>query len=262
MVPMTDQHASPAREEPLTPADTLAPSHAERARTLVSQQRTGTLSTLDPDGFPHGSYVTFALDGADPVLLISKLATHTQNLLRDPRASLMAHEARAEDPLANGRVTLIGPCEKVLEPTSARKAFLAAHPRASYYAGFEDFAFYRLEVRSLRYIGGYGRMSWIDAADWRAAQPDPLAADAEGILKHMNDDHADAMILYAHAFTRASDATDVVMTGIDRYGFEMSVATPSGRRPARLAFSSEITTPTAARQALVALVKAARTKIG
>jgi putative heme iron utilization protein len=258
----TDQHAAPAaREEPLT-ADVRAPSHAERARTLVLRETTGTLSTLDPDGFPHGAYVTFALDGADPVFLISKLATHTQNLLRDPRASLMAHESRAEDPLANGRVTLVGPCEKIAEPSAARAAFLAVHPRASYYADFEDFAFYRLRVQSVRYIGGYGRMSWVDAGDWRAATPDPLAPDAEGILRHMNDDHAEALVLYARAFTRATDASDVAMTGIDRYGFELSVATPSGRRPARVAFASEITTPLAARQALVALVKEARAKLG
>ncbi len=259
---MTDQHANPTREEPLTPPETAAPSHAERARTLVSLESTGTLSTLDPEGFPHGSYVTFALEGPDPVLLISKLASHTQHLMRDARASLMAHEARAEDPLANGRVTLIGPCEKVVEPSSARAAFLAVHPGAAYYADFADFAFYRLSVRSVRYIGGYGRMSWVEAADWRAARPDPLARDAASILAHMNADHADALVLYARAFTRAVDAADVVMTGIDRYGFELSVVTPSGRRPARIAFDAEITDPTASRKALIALVKSAREKLG
>jgi putative heme iron utilization protein len=267
---MTDPHATPAREEPLTPADTAAPSHAERARTLLSLERTGTLSTLDPDGFPHGAYVTFALEGGDPVFLISKLATHTQNLLRDPRASLMAHETRADDlgsrsssrdPLANGRVTLVGPCTKVADPTSARAAFLSAHPSAAYYADFADFGLYRLDVKSVRYIGGYGRMSWIDAADFRAAAPDPLARDAEGILRHMNDDHREALVLYARAFTRATWAEDVTMTAIDRRGFELSVATPSGPRPARLAFATEITTPLAARQALVALVKDARAKL-
>lgn len=258
---MNDQHARPVHEEPLTAADVPAPSHAERARTLVSLERTGTLSTLDRDGFPHGSYVTFALDGPDPVFLISRLATHTQNLVHDPRASLMVHEARAEDPLANGRVTLVGRCEKVTSPASARAAFLAAHPSAAYYADFEDFSFFRLEVRSLRYIGGYGRMSWVDLAEWRAASPDPLAADAEGILRHMNEDHADALVLYARAFTRATGAADVAMTGIDRYGFDMSVATPAGRRPARVAFASQITDPMAARQVLVQLVKDARAKL-
>lgn len=259
---MTDAHANPTRETPLTPDDVAAPSHAARARTLVSRESTGTLSTLDADGFPHGSYVTFALDGPDPVFLVSTLATHTQNLIRDARASLMAHERRAEDPLANGRVTLIGRCEKVAEPAAARAAFLAVHPGAAYYADFRDFAFYRLEVASIRYIGGYGRMSWVDRDAWRAASPDPLAADAEGIVRHMNEDHADALVLYARAFTRAEAAEEVVMTAVDRYGFELSVTTPSGRRPARIAFGSDVTTPVEARKALIAMLKDARARLG
>jgi putative heme iron utilization protein len=260
--PVTDAHGNPPTEVPLTDPDVRAPSHAERARTLASRQATGTLATLDPDGFPHASYVTYALDGEGPVFLISKLATHTQHLARDPRSSLMAHETGADDPLANGRVTLLGRCERVTEPASARAAFLAVHPGASYYVDFADFGFFRLVVSSIRYIGGYGRMSWVDVEAWRAAAADPLAEGAEGILRHMNDDHAEALRLYARAFTRATDAERAVMTGIDRYGFEMSVETPTGRRPARVAFASDVTTSTSARQVLVALVEEARLKLG
>ncbi len=256
-----DQHANPTREEPLTPDDTRAPTHAERARTMVSLLGTGTLSTLGEGGYPHGSYVTFAMHGPDPVFLISKLATHTQNLMKDPRASLMAHESHAEDPLANGRVTLLGPCVRLEDDGEARAAYLAVQPQAEYYVDFADFSFYRLTVESLRYIGGYGRMSWVDVADWRSAEPDPLAAHARGILAHMNEDHADALVAYARAFTRATDADYAVMTGVDRYGFEMSVRTERGMRPARLAFDADITTPEAARKALVALVKKARAQL-
>jgi hypothetical protein len=259
-----DQHANPTREEPLTPPGVATPSHAERALTLVSQLRTGTLSTIDAEGFPHGSYITFALDGGDPVFLISQLATHTQNLLNEARASLMAHESGAEDPLANGRVTLIGHCRRLVEPAAiaaAREAYLAVHPQSSYYADFKDFGFWKLSVATLRYIGGYGRMSWVEVADWRAASADPLAADAAGIVEHMNKDHADALVAYARAFTRATEADDVRMTAVDRYGFELSVATPAGRRPARLAFPAEVSTATGARQALIALLKDARQKL-
>lgn len=253
-----DQHANPIREEPLTPDDTKAPTHAERARTMVSLLRTGTLSTLNADGYPHGSYVTFALDGPNPVFLVSTLASHTKNLMGDPRASLMVHEGRAVDPLANGRVTLVGDCAKLGDPGSARESFLAAHPQAEYYADFEDFSFWKLTVGSIRYIGGYGRMSWVDVEGWRDAEPDPLAPHADGILEHMNDDHADALVDYAKAFTRAKDTDQAVMTGIDRYGFEMSVKTEKGMRPARIAFDAEISTPGQARAALVALVRKAR----
>ena len=256
-----DQHANPTREEPLTPDETKAPTHAERARTMVSLQRTGTLSTLNEAGFPHGSYVTVAFDGPDPVFLVSKLATHTQNLEGDSRASLMAHESHADDPLANGRVTLLGQCTRLEDDATARAAFLALHPQADYYVDFKDFGFFKLEVESLRYIGGYGRMSWVEADDWRAAEPDPLAPHTSGIIDHMNADHGEALVSYARAFTRAADTDEAIMTGVDRYGFEMSVKTARGMRPARLAFESEIETPTDARKALVALVKAARAKL-
>ena len=264
----SNEHGRPSKELPLTSPDVRAPSHAERARTLAANLRTGTLSTLSAadgqagGGFPHGSYVTFAFEGADPVFLISRMATHTQNLEGDGRASLLVHEDRAEDPLANGRITFLGSCTKLTDDdASAREAFLAVHPQASYYVDFSDFAFWRLKVESIRYIGGYGRMSWVDANDWRAADADPLAADAQGMLEHMNDDHADALVAYARAFTRASEASEVTMTGIDRYGFDMSVVTERGRRPARIAFGELVEDPTAARKALVAMVKAARQKL-
>ena len=247
-------------EPPLTPDETAAPSHAERSRTLVASRTTGTLCTIarEPAGYPYGSLVTFALDGGAPVFLISKLAAHTQHLEADPRASLLVAEDHAEDPLANGRVTLVGDAARVEDDASARSAFLAVHPGAAYYVDFSDFAFWRLTVASVRYIGGYGRMSWIDATEFCEAAPDPLAPHAAGILEHMNDDHRDALVAYARAFTRATEAEHAVMTAIDRYGFEMSVTTPNGPRPARIAFTTPIATPAEARAALVALVREAR----
>lgn len=263
MTELEHGRGSGEREEPLTPPETKAPSHAERARTLVASQKTGTLCTVarDPEGYPYGSFVTFALDGPDPVFLISTLAAHTKNLEGDGRASLLVAEHGEGDPLAYGRVTLVGDAAKLDDPGPAREAFLAAHPNAAYYADFSDFAFWKLRVTSVRYIGGYGRMSWVEVADWRGAEADPLAAHVDGIVSHMNEDHADALVSYARAFTRATEAEQVTMSHIDRYGFEMSVETERGPRPARIAFEAEIATPQEARKALVAMVKAARAKL-
>ena len=217
----------------------------------------------EPEGYPYGSFVTVAFDDGNPVFLVSTLAEHTRNLRRDPRASLLVAESGSEDPLANGRVTLLGPCRQVDgDGGSARAAFLATHPNAAYYVDFGDFAFWRLQVESIRYIGGYGRMSWVEAADWHAAEPDPLAASAAGIIAHMNDDHAEAMVLYCKAFSKATDITAASMTGVDRYGFEMSAVTAEGPRPVRLAFADPVGTPEEVRAALVAMLKDARTKLG
>jgi len=104
-------------------------------------------------------------------------------------------------------------------------------------------------------------MSWVDAADWQVAEPDPLAASAAGVITHMNDDHAEAMVLYCKAFSKATDITAASMTGVDRYGFEMSAVTAEGPRPVRLAFGDSVGTPEEVRTALVAMLKDARTKL-
>ena len=261
-----DRHARPAGRaaEPLYDVSIPTPTHAERARTLVTRIPTGTLCTLalEPEGYPYGSFVTVAFDDGNPILLISGLAEHTKNLEGDPRASLMVAETGAGDPLANGRVTMLGPCTRVEgDDGRARAAFLAVHPNAAYYADFRDFAFWSLRVDAVRYIGGYGRMSWIARDEWRTATPDPLASSAAAMIEHMNADHADALVLYSKAFSKATDITSASMTGIDRYGFEMSALTKEGPRPVRLPFANSVETPEEARAALIAMLMEARRRL-
>ena len=263
---MSEQrHAQPAGRtaEPLYDVNIPTPTHAERARTLVARIPTGTLCTLalEPQGYPYGSFVTVAFDEGDPTFLISGLAEHTKNLERDPRASLMVAENGAVDPLANGRVTMLGPCTRVEgDEGRARAAFLTVHPNAAYYADFRDFAFWKLRVNAIRYIGGYGRMSWITQDEWQAAEADPLAPYAAGAVAHMNADHADAMVLYCRAFSKATEVASATMTGVDRYGFDLSAKTPEGPRPIRVAFAKPVTTPDELRAALVAMAKDARSR--
>jgi heme iron utilization protein len=262
-----DAHAAPpgTPREPLYDPRVATPTHAERARTLVEARSVGTLCTLarEPAGHPYGSLVTFGLDAGRPVFAISELAEHTKNLRADPRASLLVAESHAADPLANGRVTLLGQCTPLAGSPRERaeRAYLARFPDAAGFVGFSDFGLWALEVSSLRYIGGYGRMSWVGSEDWARAEPDPIAPLAAGILEHMNQDHADALPLYCRAFSRATEATEASMTGIDRYGFELSVRTAEGPRPVRLAFPAPIASAADARQALVALLGQARQKL-
>lgn len=150
------------------------PSHAERCRTLVRNAKSATLSTLarEPAGFPFGSLVALAVDAQGrPLLFLSKLAEHTGNLLARSEASILVTEPAGVDPLAHGRVTILGRCEAIPEEErpSARELFLAQQPSAATYIDFSDFAFYRLEPTALRYVGGFGRMSWVTAEDYRAA---------------------------------------------------------------------------------------------
>ena len=262
---MSKRQHEPSKEPPLTDPSTRQPTHAERARTLVTAEATGTLATMK-EGHPYGSLVAFAMAGPKVVFLISEMAAHTKNLRMDTKASLLVAEKVVVDPLAHGRVTLVGEC-RVLErgtdeDDAAREAFVARHPRATIYADFKDFHCWTLDLSEVRYIGGFGRMSWVDAAAFEAAAPDPLAPSAEGIISHMNADHADANLAYAHAFTTATDATAARMTAVDRYGFDLMVDTPKGSKPARLAFDEPVSTPEEVRKAVVVMLKKARAQLG
>jgi putative heme iron utilization protein len=242
-----------------------APDHAERCRTLASSATSATLCTIarDPSGFPYGSLVSVAVDAMGrPLLLLSELAEHTGNLHARLEASVLVTEPLGDhdEPLALGRVTILGSCAKVppAEVAAAREVFLGKHPGAANYVDFKDFAFYRLEPTALRYVGGFGRMSWVTAEAYRAAEPDPLASVAPGILRHMNDDHADALLAYAHALAGIANASAATMTAVDRYGFEIAAVTPEGPRAARLAFDAPVATADDVRRVLVAMVKGAR----
>src|SRR4051794_7534386 len=204
-----DAHARPTRDapEPLYDVNIPTPTHAERARTLVARISTGTLCTLalDPEGYPYGSFVTVAFDSGNPIFLISGLAEHTKNLERDSRASLLVAESGSADPLANGRVTMIGRCTRVEgDGGSARAAFFAAHPNSAYYADFRDFGFWKLQVDSTRYIGGYGRMSWIDKDEWQTAEPDPLGPSAAGVINDMTARHGPTMGRRCNALSKGT----------------------------------------------------------
>ena len=226
----------------------------------------GTLSTLavDPAGYPFGSVATYALDdGGNPLFFVSLMAEHTQNALRDPRASLMVAEPVPEgaDPLASGRVTVLGDLAEVADGDGralVRDRYLEANPASAYYIDFGDFTFYRLDVRAVRYVGGYGRMSWIESEAFAAAEADPLAAYSAGIVAHMNDDHADAMVLLCRTLGALPGTVGATMSAVDRYGFEMIAVTGTDRTAVRLGFPAPVGTSSEARGALVDMVRAAR----
>jgi heme iron utilization protein len=255
----TRKHAGPPTDGPIVPE----PSFAERARTLLHLARVGTLSTVSrkQPGYPFGSVMPFGLDDhGRPIFLISSMAMHTQNLQSDPKASLLVAEPGvSSDPLGSGRVTLIGKVGRVPDSdrSSTRDLYLARHENSRYWVDFEDFAFYRMDVIDLYYVGGFGVMGWVEAGHYGDARPDPLADDAAGILEHMNADHADALILLARNYA-GIEAQEATMTSVDRLGFNVRLKTPERIRGARIAFLREATTPTETRKILVEMVKQAR----
>ena len=253
------QHAAPsAPQRPPVPE----PSLAERARTLLHLGHLGALATHSrkQPGFPFGSVMPYAPDqDGRPVFLISSMAMHTQNLTADARASLLVTQDGADDPLGAARVTLVGevlPVPKA-ETAAVRDLYLARHKNAHYWVDFNDFNFCRMHVADVYFIGGFGVMGWVSAEGYAHAEPDPLAETAAGILRHMNEDHLEAMALLARA-AGETDAERATMTAIDRLGFHLRLQSGERVYGARIAFPREVRSAAEVRAVLVEMVHAAR----
>jgi putative heme iron utilization protein len=242
------------------------PTDAEYARTLAHQQGRASMSTLTAEGYPFGSIVSYiCTELGEPVVCISSMAEHTINAQRDRRASVLIAEPvePGADPLASARLTLVGDLIRFDSvPDDLRAAFLERHPTARFYVDYTDFSWWRLAPTAVRFVGGFGHMSWVTADNYRAAQPDPIDDAASGICQHMNDDHRDANLMYAQVIAGLNDATDAEMTAVDRYGFVLDVQTPSGKRQARVAFTQPVSSSDEVRAAVVSLLADCRSRQG
>jgi heme iron utilization protein len=199
-------------------------------------------------------------DQGQPVFLISTMAMHTHNVRADPRSSLLVTQPEAgADPLGAARVTLLGNVLPVAEPDvpAARALYLARYANSKHWVDFDDFSFYRMDVVDVYYVGGFGVMGWVSASEYYGGQPDPLADAATEIMRHMNADHADALVLLAQVLA-GIEAQEVAMTSVDRLGFHLRLKTRDGTRGTRIAFSADVRTPAQARDVLVAMVTRAR----
>ncbi len=260
-IPTASDHVG-GGTQPAAPA-VPEPPFEERTRTLIHLGRVGTLSTrlAKHDGTPFGSVAPYGVDAAgQPTLLISTLAVHTQNILADPRASLLVTQPGwDEDPLAGARTTLVGRAELVgdADRAAVREDYLTRHEAARYWVDFGDFAFYRLRVEELYYVAGFGAMGWVDATAYRSAAPDPLADAAAGIITHMNADHTDAMLLYCRVFSKVAAET-ATMTGIDRMGMRIRAQVGDRLQGVRINFPHDVRTAMEARKTLVTMVQQAR----
>jgi heme iron utilization protein len=235
------------------------PSLAERARTLVSTARIAAMATHSSryPGFPFGSVMPYAADELGrPVIFISSMAMHTQNLRHDPRASLLVTPAETPgDPLGAARATLVGTAAEV-PAGEVRELYLARYENARYWQDYSDFSYHRLEVSAVYYIGGFGVMGWVPAEEYSAARPDPLAGSAAEIIRHMNSDHADALRKIARHFT-GEDAGAAAMTAVDRLGFHLRLQTGDRVHGRRVAFPREVTHPGEARAVLIEMLRQA-----
>lgn len=252
-----NQHATSSA----SPAPELEPTHAERVRTLLSEERIGTLATQSArhPGFPFASVMPYALlDDASPLFLISGMAIHTQNALADPRASLLVMQSgSASDPLGSPRATLLGTVTRVESSDAIRAVYLDRHPSSKYWIDFSDFSFFRLDVSDVYFVGGFGVMGWVMAEDYRTAEPDPLAPFATGIMEHMNADHTEALREITRHFG-GLHAEEATMVSCDRLGFVVRARTAEGMKGTRIQFPEPVTSREQARSMMVRMTRESR----
>jgi putative heme iron utilization protein len=247
--------AMPARlPEGATPPADFDP--VALAKELLRGIRAGTLATLDRNtGHPFASLVNIATDAdGAPVILVSRLSTHTANIEVDGRASILLAAVGKGDPLAHPRLTVLGDMIRS-EEARLRRRFLARHPKSALYAGFADFSFWRMSVVSAHLNGGFARAADLAAADvlTNLSAADELIEAEEGAIAHMNADHAEAVRLYAMRLAGAEDARWQV-TGIDPDGLDLA----AGDRTARIAFPERVTGAAQLRAVLKRLAEKAR----
>ena len=226
-------------------------------RDLVRGLDRASLATALPaegGNWPYASLVLAAVDhDLSPILLLSQLAEHTKAIAADDRVSLLFDGTLGLDqPLTGPRVTLVG---RAMPTDDGRLAsrFLARHPDAEMYAGFKDFHFYRVTVERAHLVAGFGKIKWLSAAELNVLPANGLPDAEQGIVSHMNEDHADAVQLYAGKLLGLA-GSDWRMTGIDAEGIDLR----RGGQVARLAFEVPLSAASEARKVLVALVGKAR----
>ncbi len=226
------------------------------AKKLLREGRSAALATLMPgSGDPYCSLVNVAsaADGA-PLLLISRLAVHTKNILADPRVSVMIDERKEGDPLQGARIMLMGTAAATDDP-EIRRRYLDRQPEAEMFAGFADFAFYRVALKAAHLVAGFGRIVDLKPTEILTETADAAElVSAEGeILAHMNADHADAVRLYATKLLGAADGAWRCV-GCDPEGLELQL----DRMALRLPFPQRVRAPGVLRQVLKQMAEQAR----
>lgn len=241
------------------------------AVTLLRTARSGALATLAPSdgaaaaGHPFASLASVANDAdGTPVILISRLSSHTAHLEADARCSLLLAQTGKGDPLAHPRITLVTRARRVSresdEGARVRRRFLARHPKAQLYVDFPDFAFFSLAIERASLNGGFGRAYDLLPADLLTdlTGAEALLAAEEGAVAHMNEDHAEAVALYAKQLLAADEADAAWrLTGIDPDGCDLA----AGERVLRLFFPRRVDDPAALRQVLKELAVSARSAL-
>jgi len=221
------------------------------ARRLLRRARTGTLGSLNrDDGGPYVSVANIVTDHAGrPLILISRLAWHTQNLLVNSKASLIVSELPSEgDALTGARVTVMGEFEQLTDPGLLRQRYIARHPAAAGYADFADFSFWLFKPKRVHAVAGFGRIETMEADEVFLNLPEWRELEQSAIV-HINSDHAS--FVQKIGVRSSGNAAPWCVVSIDPDGFDLA----NNERVIREQFSTVAKTGDELRAAFAEMVK-------
>jgi len=214
---------------------------AHEARRMLRAHSYGALCTLSKklDGYPFGSITPYLVDHDGSLLiLISTLAEHTKNIRQDPRVSLITHDQQNPHIQTQGRVTVTGNAEPEPDRDQAGLRYSRYFPEAQTYFAMHDFSFYRIRPLAIRYIGGFGKIHWIDMENYAVSQALTFARQEELLLAEMNTGRQDFLQQLLHQHGNI-DATNVRAIGLDCDGIDVR----SDGKIWRMNFPAAITVP-------------------
>ncbi len=235
------------------------------AETLLRTCRYGALAYLEPGtGQPVASRVGCVPDIDGTICFpASGLSAHTKALAGDPRCSLLIGEPGKGDPLAHPRLSLVARAVRIetdgATGAGLRGRYLARHPKSGIYLDLPDFSFYRLDCERAFLNGGFGKAFDLTAADMFLPHDellDELAKVEEGVVSHMNEDHGDAVGLYATVLAKAEPGPWRIAS-IDPRGLDLA----AGEKVIRVNFAAPLTSAAEIRPVLVQMAKEAREKL-
>ena len=198
-------------------------NHEKDATAFYRSDKIAILSTISKqhNGYPFGSFVTY-VSGWDRTifLYLSDLADHTKNLKKDHRSCITIYKKNNSGDVQNSaRLTLIGDLKKVQDSIyeACKERFHNFFPESKAYEQMHDFNFYQISITQARWIGGFGKISWLDPKNWKSVSVDWFGSE-KNMIDHMNEDHSNTIRSALHAVHDIKDK-EAVMIGLSIDGY-------------------------------------------
>lgn len=227
--------------------------------TLLTHEGDGTLSTISVDvaGYPFGSVTPYCLDSNFiPNILISSIAQHTKNILVNNKVSLLISEKSDNtNKQSIGRLTYVGEAHKVIEDEAIKKRYLNYFPDSKEYFGTHNFSFYKITPVRLRFIGGFGKIYWIEKESLDLKNIFSIDEEIK-IINHMNQEHQHNLKEYARFYLDhvCKESDTFRMCGLDQFGVDLAL----NEMKHRIDFDHELSDPNEARSMFVKMANEAK----